>query len=470
MIHSKKNNELEIYLKNLFKKEYNEFINSSPEPVSIRINTLKTTVKDFLLKLESWNQQYENLIFQPAGFTLRKDSLPLSHTLDYFRGSFFYQGASSQIPVELLDIQSGQMILDMAAAPGSKSCQILNKLNNKGFLVINDFSYKRMQPLNVNVQRTGAANYYILNTWGEQLGQYYHEYFDKVLLDAPCTALGTLVSSNEVINWWSIKKLNKLTKSQYALLISGLKTLKVGGELVYSTCSVAPEENEIIIQKILNVYPVEIVESPKKLQNIFSNGIMSYQNVELPEEIKRAIRVYPHQHGYEGFFAIKLRKTGTIKKKKYNNNLQSKKLLKWNDPTIINVLNEISDTWGIEESFWQTFNYNLTKNKIWIVKEINQIPIKNLVSSGLLLAEKKLSGWKLFNNSVTFLGSKIKKRTFELEDNNLILLFKNSILDMDGIEDGYYAITRNQIPFASVYVNKNRVHVRLPHSFNLVLD
>ena len=470
MIHTLNNEELESYLQNLFKEDYYGFLNTTPEPNSIRINTLKTTVINFTKKLKSWGQQYKVINFNPTGLTLQKDDLPLSHTLDYFCGNFYYQGVSSQLPVELLDIKPGEIVLDMAAAPGSKSCQILNKLNHGGFLVINDFSYKRLQALNVNVQRSGAPNYYILNTWGEQLGQKYYEYFDKVLVDAPCTALGTLASSNEVSKWWSIDKLNKLARSQYALLVSGLKALKVGGELVYSTCSFAPEENEIIIQKALESYPVEIVDLPKNLRDIFSPGVLYYNNEKLSNNMKNAIRVYPHKHGFEGFFTIKLRKIDTIKNKRQYNTLQTKNLVKWNDPSISTILKEISETWGIEESIWKNYKFNVTKNRIWIVGEIDEIPTNNFVCSGILLTEKKLSGWKLFNNGVTFFGSKIQKRTIELDENSLNNLFNKGELTINEFEDGYYVLTRKQNPFASVYVEKGKMRIKLPHSFNLILD
>ena len=471
MIFDKKNDELEKYLKGLFNEEYNEFINSTAEPSTIRINTLKIRVKEFEKKLNRWGQNYKKIDFQPTGLILGEDKIPLSHTLDYFCGNFYYQGVSSQIPVELLDIKPGEVVLDMAAAPGSKSCQILNKLNHRGYLVINDSSFKRLQPLNVNVQRSGATNYYIINTWGEQLGQKYHDTFDKVLVDAPCTALGTLATSkNEIANWWSFEKLKKLTQSQYALLVAGLKALKVGGELVYSTCSFAPEENEIIIQKVLESYPAKIVSLPKKLQNIFSPGLASYNKVTFSENMQNAIRVYPHKHGFEGFFAIKLRKTDTIKNKNQNTNLKTKKLLKWNEPLISDILIELSETWGIEETKWKNYKYYLTKTRIWIVGEIDAIPINNFVCSGVLLAEKKLSGWKLFNNSVTFFNSRITKRTIELKDEELKLLFKNGEISFNGFGNGYYVLTRKQNPFASVYIENGKMRIKLPHSFNLILD
>lgn len=470
MIYGKHNEELEIFLENLLSSEFQDFIHAKAEPPAIRINSLKNPINDFKITLQKWNQKFENIGFNSNGITLNSDDLPLSHTLQYFTGKFFYQGVSSQLPVEMLEIKPGDKILDMAAAPGSKSCQILDKLKHRGYLFSNDASYKRMQPLNVNIQRTGACNFVLLNTWGEQFGQRFHEYFDKILLDAPCTATGTLASSNEVVNWWSIAKLNKLTKSQHALLVSGLKALKIGGELVYSTCSVSPEENELVIQKIMENYPVEIVTPPDNLNSYFDSGFHIYNDIRLNNRLKKAIRIFPHKHSCEGFFAIKLKKTASIPSIKSVKNANMKPLLDFNETRVEELLENISDKWGVDKNFWRKYKYNLTKNRIWIVAEINEIPNEKFVSSGLLLAEKKLSGWKLFNNSVTFLNSKVKKRLIELEDEKLLKLFKNSQLENTGIDDGYYVLTRKSKSIASVYVENEKMRIRLPHSFNLVLD
>lgn len=464
------NNELENYLKELLKKDFEKYINASPEPTGIRINPLKTSLSSIQKKLKNWEQSYEKINFNEFGMILHNDKLPLSHTLDYFCGNIYYQGVSSQLPVELLGVKPGEKILDMTAAPGSKSCQILANLTGKGELIVNDSSYKRMQPLNVNLQRTGATNFYILNTWGERLGQIYPEYFDKVLLDAPCTTLGNLAQSDEIANWWRVDKLKKLANSQSALLVSAIKALKVGGELVYSTCSIAPEENELVLQKVLKKYPVEILEIPGRLKKLFEPGLTKYKDKKLDSNLHKAIRIYPHLHGLEGFYAIKLRKFGSTKVKPENKHREFVPLLSWNHHLIQPILDHLSDYWGIDNSFWQKFNYNLFKNRIWIVSDINDVPAHKLTCSGTLLAEKKLSCWKLFNNSATFLRDLITKRNITVDDEELIKLFKNGMISFKGLKNGYYVLSRNNQTIASVYMENEKMKIKLPHTFNLILD
>jgi len=374
-----------------------------------------------------------------------------------------------QLPLILPGIKPGDNVLDIAAAPGSKACQILSEFKGKGKLIANDFSVKRMQPLNVNMQRSGASNFYMVKMWGERLGQYFPEYFDKVLVDAPCTALGTLNSSPEIEQWWQLGKLKKLNKTQYALLISAIKALKVGGELVYSTCSIAPEENELLINKILKDYPVEIVETPKTIAEQFERGVTVYNGEKLNSMLSNGIRIYPHIHGYEGFFSIKLRKYDSIIRSSKTKNLRTKLLLNADDARIRPVLENLTENWGIKESFWGNYKFNLTKNRLWMVSNIDNIPVNNLICAGTLLAEKRLFGWKLLNNSVNLLGNLITKRKIGLNDVDLKVLFREGYLTNTNYDNGYYVLTNKEEPIASVYVEDRRMQIRLPHSFNLVL-
>jgi len=466
----KKNPELEKYLKYLLVDDYERFITAGPEPTAIRLNELKTSnqiLEDFLDRI---GVNYTQIQFNKYGYLIESENIQISHTLKYFCGNIYYQGVSSQLPVILLDVNPGDKVLDVAASPGSKSCQILSELKGKGELIVNDPSVKRMQPLNVNMQRSGATNFYILNMWGERLGQLYPEYFDKVLLDAPCTALGTLPSLPEVEEWWEPDKLIKLKKTQYSLLISAIKSAKVGGEIVYSTCSIAPEENEFVVNEILKKYPVEIVSPPELLKEQFESGHTKFNSEMLNEGLVNGVRVFPHIHGYEGFFAIKLRKyesTVNVARLKKQN---KRPLLSFNDSKIEPVLENLTETWGIEESFWKDFQYNLTKNKVWMISNIEQIPANHFVCAGILLAEKRLFGWKLLNNSANILGERVTKRKIQLNDDDLKILFKEGHLTDTEFENGYFVLTRRKESIASVYVENKRMQIRLSHSFNLILD
>jgi len=466
----KQNKDLGAYLKSLLKDEYNSFLASHAEPTAIRINKLKSSEEQFIKFLDSHHIKFKKIGFNPDGLVLEEDHLPLSHTLPFFTGQFQYQGISSQLPVLLLDPRPGDCILDMAAAPGSKSAQIAALMQNDGILAMNDNSYQRLQSLNTNIQKSGALNTFTLNYRGERMGKLMPEYFNKILVDSPCTALGTIHSNPEIAGWWSYTKLDKLTGIQNYLLISALKALKVGGTVVYSTCSVTPEENEILINRILKKYPVKVVSVSDDISSRFDPGIINYKNEHLHKDLESALRIWPHKHGMEGFFAVKLQKLDHITEEPFREVNNYTILKSAHDPEIVPILENISDLWGIPYSIWTNYHYYTTKERIWMTSQsMEKIPVDKFVSAGMLLAKNRLSGWKLVNGSVQVLASHINKRRISLPDRDVKKIFQTGELSETKFDYGYYVLEFEKKPIASVYVENDKMRLRIPHRFNLSL-
>ena len=464
------NPALHDYLDGLLGADKEAFLQASAEPRAIRINTLKMDADDFKERLIKRRVEYRVLPFNPVGLEIVNDHIPLSHTIDFFLGYFYYQGVASQIPALVLDVQPGQRVLDIAAAPGSKSTQLAAMMKNEGILILNDLSHQRLQALNVNVQRAGMINQMILNLAGERISKIYPSWFDKVLVDAPCSALGTLAGSPEVASWWSMEKLKKLCISQKQLLISAYKALKVGGELVYSTCSITPEENEMLIDWMLNHYPLQVVDVPKQPDFPGSAGMVSYREQRFRPNLQKALRLYPHQHGTEGFFVIKLKKMDETVRDKLLPKIQFMPTLSWDDPSLLPLLQSISEMWGIALPLWQNYRYRLSKDKIWLLNAgIEEIPQERLHTAGLLLAEKRLNGWKLTNQSAQYFNRSISKRRITLDEAHLVKLFERGAIPNLGLPDGYHVLEWNNTVLASVYCDPNILKLRLPHSFRLHL-
>ena len=464
------NHELNTYLTDFLGSDMESFLSAKPESRAIRINTLRTNQIEMKERLNKLGVDFTELPFNPIGFRINNDPNPLSHTLEFFLGYFYYQGISSQIPALVLNPQPGDKVLDIAAAPGSKSTQMAAMMHNQGELFLNDISTNRLQSLNVNIQRAGIINEIILNMAGERFGKLFPEYFDKILVDAPCTALGTIANSPEVAKWWSYEKLKKLSVSQKQMLVSAYKALKPGGELVYSTCSIAPEENEMLIQWLLENYPVSISEIPIKKIIACNDGLTQYKNYKFDGNLASAIRVYPNKHNIEGFFVIKLQKDDSVIKNEKYNSPGWISTLTYDDTRIKNELDLISKQWGIENDFWKNFRFIYTKHRIWILcGNIIQIPSERLHNAGLLLSEKRLSGWKLTNQSVQFLDNSISRRKVSLSTHELTELFANGFIQISSLEYGYYVLERDSMAIASVYWEDGKLRIRLPHAFRLDL-
>lgn len=389
-----------FYLKSLLAENIDVFLNAEEEPQTIRINTLKKSYPDLLDKIRT-NTNFESLPFSNIGFTIN-DSTKLSQSMDFFKGDFAFQGASSQIPPIVLNPGPGDRVLDIAAAPGSKSTQIAAMMQNKGILIVNDASLSRMQALNSNTQKAGMINHCIYYRPGERLGRLFPEYFDKVLVDTPCTGLGTLANHREILSWWNTAKLQKLNYMQHQLLVSAIKSAKVGAEIVYSTCSIAPEENELVLDNVIKKYPVEMEPFDIPGLGNLDEGMTLYKNQKLHPSLRNTRRVWPHKHGMEGFFIARLRKTS-----KYVNSIplitENIETINSQDETLRNILARISDDWGIENGFWDSYNYIKTSDRVWLFNnQVNTIVKEGFTNGGLLLADEKLQLWKLSHQAIRF--------------------------------------------------------------------
>ncbi len=464
------NEALNTYLTQFFGSDLPLFLQTRPEPTAVRVNTLRSNARAFSERLKAWGLPVEAVLFNPDGFVVHEDTLPLSHTLDFFKGDFQYQGISSQLPALALNPKPGERVLDMAAAPGSKSTQMAALMQNRGQLFLNDVSRSRLQALNANTQKAGVYNHVLLNLGGEQMGTLFPNYFDKVLLDAPCSALGTLPAHPEIPLWWSHEKMNRLIGIQMRLLISAFKSLKPGGELVYSTCSFTPEENELQILSLLEKYPMEILPLSLPGTESFLNGMTVYQGRTFPQEMKRALRVLPHLHGMEGFFVIKLRKSGMHKPPNAARMASFKETRDAEHPEVKPDLDEISETWGISGDFWQNFRYVRTSKRLWLTApEVTRIPETGFTSAGLLLGEKKQFMWKLYNQGVRLLESHLTKRVYQPQAEVLRELFATGRGEVPPLKNGYYALEWNHRLIGSIYVEAGCAQIKLPHRFRLIL-
>jgi NOL1/NOP2/sun family putative RNA methylase len=212
------------------------------------------------------------------------------------------------LPPIILNPQDNDKILDMTAAPGSKTTMLAQMMHNNGLIIANDISRNRTGSIINNIERMGIINAVVTNIAGQKIGYLTPAYFDKVLLDAPCSLEGTIRNTPQALKQWTESKIKRLSKLQKGLINSAFKCLKSGGTLVYSTCTFAPEENEEVIDYLFRKYPNVTCET-MALANIKTRPpILQWQNNGYHEQIKNAIRIYPQDNDTEGFFIAKVRK------------------------------------------------------------------------------------------------------------------------------------------------------------------
>ena len=301
--------ELKERYKKIFKREFKDFLKNIQRPPlnSIRVNTIKISVEELRERMERKGWKVEQFKWYGCGFFVHEPEFKLGSTLEFSLGYYYVQEASSMIPPLILDPQPGEIILDMCAAPGSKTTQIAQMMKNRGIIVANDVTLDRLVALGSNLQRCGVANCIVTQMDGVKFAKL-KQRFDRVLVDAPCSGTGTLRSNPSIGKELSVAGIRRLSGLQKRLILAGFDTLKENGMLVYSTCSLEPEENEEVIDFLLRKRDNVEVEEVKLKKFKMRKGLRSWEGRDFDERVKLCGRIYPHDNFTDGFFIAKVRK------------------------------------------------------------------------------------------------------------------------------------------------------------------
>jgi len=304
--------------KELLGDRYSEFIDYSFAYIrkSIRVNTLKAEVKEITKRMEK-NWILTAIPWCEEGFWIdyraeaaEDKRYDIGNTLEHQLGYIYVQDAASMIPPVVLEPMPGEVVLDMCSAPGSKASQIAAMMQNKGLLIANDLQSDRLKALGINLQRTGVSNSLITQIAGYKYSRLKVR-FDKVLVDAPCSGTGTIRRSLKTLTMWSPHLVKRMAADQKQLIASGFEALKSGGVLVYSTCTMEPEENEAVVSWLLERHKDAKVEEIK-LDIKRSPAITEFMGEKYNPEVKKCLRIWPQDNDSEGFFVAKIRKLKNI--------------------------------------------------------------------------------------------------------------------------------------------------------------
>lgn len=264
---------------------------------TLRVNTIKYNVQDLMKYFKQKNIKFERVLWCDDALIIKNANEKDIQKLDiYEKGYIYLQSLSSMVPPIVLSPQEGEKVLDMTAAPGSKTTQMAAMMRNKGYILANELDKIRCEKLKYNVESQGAEIIEVINGRGEKLGENYKEQFDKVLLDTPCSGEGRFTSSNvQSYRNWSPKTVKELTKVQKKLFKSAYDALKPEGIMVYSTCTLNKDENENMVKWALENFDLKLLEI----------------NISIKDTIYtldgKGIKILPSKV-MEGFFVTKLKK------------------------------------------------------------------------------------------------------------------------------------------------------------------
>ena len=330
--------------------EVDDFIQACKRPLrkSIRINTLKITVEDGLKKLQNYGLKFEAIPWCDQGFWVEiehayEKNFSLGNTVEHLQGLFYIQEASSMLPPFALhggkvSHLESPMILDLAASPGSKTTQLAAMVENRGLILANELSASRVKVLHANLLRCGVSNTCMTQFDGRKLGERLSGRFDLVLLDAPCGGEGTVRKDPDALKNWQLSKVEEISKLQKELILTAYQCLKPGGRLVYSTCTLSPEENQQVAKHLLEQCDAVVSD----LSSLFKGA----QRAVTKEGF---LHVLPHIYDSEGFFVAAFSKPDITRVKLYSAN-QSNLFSSMDKKTYQRILHYYQSHFGIDLS------------------------------------------------------------------------------------------------------------------------
>ena len=298
-------NHIPEFLYHLLIKQYGENMTqtiidgySQKKPLTLRANTLKANIQNIKDTFDSLDFTYKNVPWYKDALIMENISEnQIKHLEIYKNGEIYLQSLSSMIPPLIISPKENENILDMAAAPGGKTTQMLAISQNKAFITACEKNKIRAERLQYNLNKQNANRVNVMIRDARQLDDFFS--FDKILLDAPCSGSGTIsIFDKKLESTFTENLVNRSAKVQADLLRKAITLLKPGHEMVYSTCSILSQENEVILQKFIDLKQIEILQIDV---SVFTNAIL------LPSSIEGVLCICPSDL-YEGFFVARLRK------------------------------------------------------------------------------------------------------------------------------------------------------------------
>ena len=280
---------------------------------AFRLNPLKTDADSLGRMSERYGWETEPISFCPEAVRVRSALTAPSMTSEHRMGHYYIQDSASMMPVMLYDperLKDAPVILDLAASPGGKTTHLVARSMDRGLVLANDSSASRIPALKTVLKNWGSIGHAVTQFPGESFGDWFPNTFDLVLLDAPCSMQSLVSLDSHPMRPITEREEKALAQRQTALLCSALRALRPGGQAVYSTCTLSPDEDEAVVDRILKAFPGKVKVADAALRIPWpAPGLTSAYGNEFDPSLRGAVRLWPHRYQTAGFFACLLEKT-----------------------------------------------------------------------------------------------------------------------------------------------------------------
>ena len=421
-------------------EEYEEYLKCFDEPrhYGLRVNTAKISVEDFL-KIAPW--PLERVPWIRNGFYYDGESVqPAKHPY-YFAGLYYLQEPSAMTPADRLPVEPGDRVLDVCAAPGGKATELGAKLNGTGVLAANDLSSSRAKGLLKNLELFGIGNALVLSEEPGKLVPYFREYFDKILIDAPCSGEGMFRKDRKMVRAWEEHGPEYFSKIQRSIVTQAAEMLRPGGMMLYSTCTFSPLENEQTIEYLLQQYPEFKICEMEGYEGFAQRIPEASESGD--EALRRTVRIFPHRMKGEGHFLALLRK-GEAGSQPCSPALKAKG---------IKLPAELEEFLRDVDRDMEPSRIDLRGGRVYYMPEdLPSLKGIRFLRTGLLLGELKKNRFEPSQAFAMNLKKEEYRRTLDLpaEDSRVVRYLKGETLDVEDLvsnrEKGWYLVCVDGYP------------------------
>ena len=413
-------------MKHLLGDEFDDYIKCYDEGrwYGLRVNTKKISVEEFK---EICPFEIKPIPWIENGFYYDGDKVQAAKHPYYFAGLYYLQEPSAMTPANKLPVEPGDKVLDVWAAPGGKATELGAKLQGEGVLIANDISNSRAKGLLKNIEVFGIGNVLVLSEEPGKIEDYFPEFFDKILIDAPCSGEGMFRKDKKMVKAWEEHGPEFFAKIQRSIVTQAARMLKPGGMILYSTCTFDPEENEGTIEYLLKEYPEFVIKDMIPYEG-FAPGKPEVTESK-DEAFAKTVRIWPHKLQGEGHYLALLQKGEPVDKvKEVPNKARAKKV----PEEILEFFKDVD--WEMDWSRLETYS-----EKVYYMPEgIPNVKGIRFLRTGLYLGDLKKNRFEPSQSLAMCLKKEEYKHTVNLpvEDERVIKYLKGETIDVDDLVSG----------------------------------